>query len=195
MFLDSDGNFPTWLKWTIGAGIIVGLGIAAIAVGGTIIVGSLVGASIGAGLGLVSGITLDNEGFKFDWDKAATGFMLGSITGAISGAIGAKIDTLSKFGTFAKQSITSGVDGVISLGAYFGQSAIHGERVSLGGALISLGSGLFSFADPSGSKVFDALWGPIMGAEIAWAYDMISSLNINKRRSARTFGYFNYGGN
>lgn len=112
--------------------------------------------------------------------------MFGSITGAISGAIGAKIGAIAKLGTYGQQAIMAGIDGTLSLGAYLGQAGIHGDRISLGGALISFGSGLFSFADPTGYKVFDAIWGPMMGAEIAWAYDLISGMdrkpNVATRR-------------
>jgi len=181
MYLDSDGNFPQWLKWTIGGVIIIGLGVAALTIGGAVIIGASIGAIVGAGVGLMSGIKLDENGLTFDWDRAATGFMFGSITGAISGAFGAKINGISNLGTFAQRSIMAGIDGTLSLGVYLGQAGIHGDSISLGGALISFGSGLFSFAEPTGYKVLDAIWGPMMGAQIGWAYDTYS--NMNKKRT------------
>lgn len=179
MYSDPSGNMPEWLKWTIGIGIIVGLGVATVLTGGAaaaILGSAFLGASVGGAVGIISGVSLDEDGFHFDSNKASTGFMLGSITGAISGAIGAKVGAIAKLGTYGQRAIMAGIDGTLSLGAYLGQAGIHGDKISLGGALISFGSGLFSFADPTGYKVFDAIWGPMMGAEIAWAYDLISGM-------------------
>ena len=191
MYSDITGYFPQWLKWTVGAGIIVGLGVIALTIGGPIVIGALIGALVGAGVGFISGVSLDENGVSFDWDMAATGFMLGSITGAISGAVGAKFGLLSKSMTFAQRSIMAGVDGTLSLGAYLGKAAIHGDKVSLVGALIASGSGLFRFADPTGYKVFDALWGPIMGAELAWGYDLLSNLNRKQNIATRYMILYN----
>lgn len=47
MYLDPSGNMPQWLKWTIGFGIILGLGIAALTIGGAVIIGASIGAKIG----------------------------------------------------------------------------------------------------------------------------------------------------
>ena len=187
MYSDPSGNMPEWLKWTIGGAVIVGALIAVIATGGAAIaVGAFVGSLVGGGVGLISGVSFDENGFHFDSNKASTGFMLGSITGAISGAIGAKVGAMAKLGTFGQRAIMAGVDGTLSLGAYLGQAGIHGEKISLGGALISFSSGLFSFASSTGYKAFDAIWGPMMGAEIAWVYDLITGMdrrpNVATRR-------------
>ena len=93
MYSDPSGNMPEWLKWTIGIGIIVGLGVATVLTGGAaaaILGSAFLGASVGGAVGIISGVSLDEDGFHFDSNKASIGFMLGSITGAISGAIGAK---------------------------------------------------------------------------------------------------------
>ncbi len=179
MYIDGDGTIPEWLKWTIGGIVIAGALVSVILTGGASVIdiGAFIGSMVGGGVGLISGISLDENGFHFDSNKASTGFMFGAITGVISGAIGAKIGAISKLGIFAQRSIMAGIDGDLSLGAYLGQSAIHGDKISLGGALISLGSGLFNFANPTGYKAFDAIWGPMMGAEIAWVYDLFSGLD------------------
>ena len=191
MYFDPSGNMPQWLKWTIGFGIILGLGIAALTIGGAVIIGASIGAIVGGSVGIIGGISFDENGFHFDSDKASTGFMFGTITGAVSGALGAKIGGISKIGTFAQRSIMAGIDGSLSLGAYLGQAGLHGEQISLGGVLISIGSGLFSFAEPTGYKVFDAIWGPIMGAEIAWVYDVFNKFNKNQNVSTvRLTPYF-----
>lgn len=176
---DPTGHFamPTWLKWTIGAVVLVGTVVAAVATGGAALaVGAAVGAGVGAGLGLASGITLDeNGGFSYDWDKAASGFMFGSITGAISGVAGAYFDEAIKAGSMLAKGAMALIDGTLSLGSYIGQTALdsHISDVTLGGVLISFGSGLFSFADRFGGWL-DDVWGPMMGAEIAWAYDLFT---------------------
>lgn len=191
MYSDPSGNMPQWLKWTIGFGIILGLGIAALTIGGAVIIGASIGAIVGGSVGIIGGISFDENGFHFDSDKASTGFMFGTITGAVSGALGAKIGGISKIGTFAQRSIMAGIDGTLSLGAYLGQAGIHGDSISLGGALISFGSALFSFAEPTGYKVLDAIWGPIMGAEIAWVYDVFNKFNKNQNVSTvRLTPYF-----
>lgn len=191
MYLDPSGNMPQWLKWTIGFGIILGLGIAALTIGGAVIIGASIGAIVGGSVGIIGGISFDENGFHFDSDKASTGFMFGTITGAVSGALGAKIGGISKIGTFAQRSIMAGIDGSLSLGAYLGQAGPHGEQISLGGVLISIGSGLFSFAEPTGYKVFDAICGPIMGAEIAWVYDVFNKFYKNQNVSTvRLTPYF-----
>ncbi|MDY0294994.1 MAG: hypothetical protein RBQ71_04220 [Acholeplasmataceae bacterium] len=189
MYSDITGYAPEWLKWTIGLGIIIGLGVATVLTGGAaaaILGSAFLGAFVGGSVGLISGISFDEDGFHFDSNKASTGFMLGSITGAITGAIGAKIGAIAKLGTFGQRAIMAGVDGTLSLGAYLGQAGIQGEKISLCGVLISFGSGLFNFADPTSYKIFDAIWGPMMGAEIAWVYDSISGMdkrpNVATRR-------------
>ncbi|NLK12839.1 MAG: RHS repeat-associated core domain-containing protein [Candidatus Phytoplasma sp.] len=188
MYLDFGGNMPEWMKWTIGVTVIVGSFVAAVATGGaSLAVGTFVGSLVGGGVGLIGGFSFDENGFHFDSNKASTGFMLGSITGAISGSIGAKISPMSKLGTFGQRTIMAGVDGTLSLGGYLGQTVIHREKISLCGVLISFGSGLFSFAEPTGYKILDSIWGPMMGAEIAWAYDMLSGMNKRSNVAALRF--------
>ena len=185
MYSDITGNMPQLMKWAIGAVIIVGLAALTLTVGGAILSGALVGAFFGAGTGLISGISFDENGFSMDWDRAATGFMIGSIVGAISGSFGAQVKTLANLGTFAQRGIMVGANGTLSLGAYMAQAGINGDRVSLGGAAVALGTGLFSGASSTGNKMFDAFWGPMMSAEAGWTYDLLSSA-IRKSNVATT---------
>ncbi|MDE6047747.1 MAG: hypothetical protein K2F56_03865, partial [Anaeroplasmataceae bacterium] len=183
-YVDPDGHMPWWAALLIGGSIIVGLAVASVFTAGTvgaIVSGALAGSIINGALGFASGITLDENGWSFDWDKAATGFMCGTITGAISGAVSAGISNGFSFaghafekGSYAIRGIKAGVDGLLAMGSYMAQSAINGSEISVVGSLISLGTGLLNFADPMG-KIFDTIWIPTIGAEIAWGYDMISS--------------------
>ncbi|MGD9570241.1 MAG: hypothetical protein AB7V48_18340 [Sedimentibacter sp.] len=105
MYLDSDGNSPTWwnpFTWSneakIIAGIVIiaGLAIATVATGGAaggvvgfILAGAFKGAAIGAvsgGLisGAIGGLTSGSwEGFV---DGFSTGFMTGAFIGGVTGA-------------------------------------------------------------------------------------------------------------
>ncbi|PKK93047.1 MAG: hypothetical protein CVV61_06625, partial [Tenericutes bacterium HGW-Tenericutes-6] len=191
MYSDITGYAPEWLKWTIGGIVIAGCLAAVILSGGSVIAfGAFAGSLAGGITGLVNGISFDEDGFHFDSDKASTGFMLGSIVGAISGSIGAQVGTISKLGVFAQRSIMAGVNGTLSLGVYISKAAIDGDSISFGGAMIALGSGVFSFADPTGYKVFDAFWGPMMGAELGWTYDLISNLYRNSNTATRILTYY-----
>ena len=179
MYSDISGTMPEWLKWTIGGVVIVGCLVAVIATGGAAIaVGAFYGSFAGGAVGLINGVSFDEDELHFDSDKASTGFMFGSIVGAISGATSAQVG-VSKLGIYAQRSIMAGLNGSLSLGVYISKAAIDGDAISFSEAMIAFGSGLFSFADPTGYRMFDALWGPMMGAEIAWVYDLFSSLNSN----------------
>jgi len=191
MYSDITGYAPEWLKWTIGGIVIAGCLAAVILSGGSAIAfGAFAGSMVGGITGLVNGISLDEDGFHFDSDKASTGFMLGSIVGAISGSIGVQVGATSKLGVFAQRSIMASVNGTLSLGAYISKAAIDGDSISFKGAMIALGSGLFSFADPTGYKVFDAFWGPMMGAELGWTYDLLSDLYRKSNTSTRMLTYY-----
>ncbi len=142
MYSDITGYAPEWLKWTIGGIVIAGCLAAVILSGGSVIaLGAFAGSLAGGITGLVNGVSIDEDGFHFDSDKASTGFMLGSIVGAISGSIGAQVGTISKLGVFAQRSIMAGVNGTLSLGVYISKAAIDGDSISFGGAMIALGSG------------------------------------------------------
>ena len=186
---------PQLLKWAIGGTLIAASIALTIATGGaaagtiaaavhTVATGAMIGSIASAAIGTVaSGITYDGEKFGWDWDNAATGFMLGSITGTISGAIGGALDV----GGIAAESwlargIMAGTDSVLGLGSYFAQNAINHtmDNVSFMGAAISFAGGLFSLGTPT-YKVFDAIWGPTMASEIAWVYDTIR-VRIKNRR-------------
>ena len=92
MATDETGTMPNWLKWLIGAVIIVGLGVATVFTGGAagVILGAAfygaVTSAVGGALvgGILGGITGGWQGFL---DGAASGFMSGAITGAITGAL------------------------------------------------------------------------------------------------------------
>jgi len=82
----NGGWIPNWLKWTLGAVIIVGLGVATILTGGA--AGAIVtGAFIGAGVGGVSSIAI---GFATGQSLSdiANNFLSGVLIGGITGAIG-----------------------------------------------------------------------------------------------------------
>ena len=169
---------PTWLKFGVGIAVIAGTIVAAVVTGGAALaVGAAIGAGLGAGLGLASGITFDdNGGFTYDWDKAGTGFMFGSVTGAISGLAGTYFSGAIEAGSMLAKGTMALIDGTLSLVSYIGQTAMDGHisDISLGGALISFGSGLFNFANPLGNWL-DYVWSSTIGAELAWSYDVIKN--------------------
>ena len=106
MYVDQNGNMPTWAKWLVGGLVLAGVVAAAVLTGGaSIAFGAAIGSGVGAILGVASGITLDENGWSFDSEKAANGFMLGTITGAISGAVSGG---LSKGFTFAGHFVEKG---------------------------------------------------------------------------------------
>ena len=176
---DPDGHMPRWAKYLIGVVVSVGIiAVTAVAGGAALAAGAAIGAAVGAGLGVLSGVTFDENGKAiFDKDKAASGFMFGSITGAISGLVGTHFGNLYGTGSMLTRGIKAGVDGVLSLATYVGQNALDGsiKDVTLAGSLISLGSGLLNFVDPFDNSM-DLWWVPAMGAEVAWVYDNIYNL-------------------
>lgn len=195
MYYDPDGHMPQCVKWTIGGTLIAASIVLTIATGGaaagpiaaavhTVATGAMIGSIASAAVGTVAGgITFDGGKFGWDWDNAATGFMLGSITGTISGAIGGGLDLLGiEAESWLARGIMAGVDSVLGLGSYFAQNAINHtmDNISFMGAAISFAGGLFSLSTPT-DKVFDAIWGATMGAEIAWLYDTIR-VGIKNRR-------------
>lgn len=195
MLFDESGNMPSWAKWLVGGLVIAGAALATVLTGGAAVaVGALAGSIVSGALGVASGITLDENGWSFDADKAATGFMCGTITGAISGAVSGGISDGFTFaghafekGSYVIRGIKAGVDGLLAMGSYMAQSAINGSEISVVGSLISLGTGLLDFADPMG-KIFDTIWIPTIGAEIAWGYDMINNA-IKKRNQKFSMAY------
>ncbi len=190
MYSDGSGNLPKWAqiatKFAVGLVIITGLTILAVATAGTgvaaITAGAAIGASVGGAAGMISGITVDESDIGYDWNKASTGFMLGTITGAISGAVGGGLSKSIETGSYISRSILALVDGTLSVGSYYAQAAIDGElhKTSGVGALISFGTGLFDLCNPLDSFM-DYLWSPIIGAEIGWTYDVLYGLFEQKK--------------
>src|SRR5690554_6772722 len=101
MYIDRDGNFPEWLKWTIGGAILVGLGVATCLTFGaaapitgtaaTLVVGAFTGAAISAGVGVGVAALTDGD--------MADAFMWGAITGGIAGAASAGLGTVAFSGS------------------------------------------------------------------------------------------------
>lgn len=176
---------PKWLKWVIGGAVIVGLGIATIATGGAT-APALIASGANAVAGLIGGLSWDDNGFYYDWDKAATGFMTGSIIGAVSGGVSAGLLSGAKMATesFAYRGIMTCVDGVLGIGQYFAQNAINGSINSMSGVgvFFAFAGGLFDMGMPVG-KIIDAIWGPVMTAEIGWAYDVITTAKKTREQS------------
>ncbi len=195
MYSDGSGNMPQWAKWLVGGLVIAGALAATILTGGAAIAtGALVGSVISGLLGVASGTTFDENGWSFDVDKAATGFMFGTITGAISGAVSGGLSKGISIGgksfgagNYVVRGIKSGVDGVLGMSSYYAQSAINGTDASFVGGLISFGTGLLNMIDSMG-KIFDAVWAPTIGAEIALGYDIISNA-INKKNETLINSY------
>ncbi len=191
MYVDQNGNMPTWAKWLVGGLVLAGVAAAAVLTGGlaaTIAGSALTGAIVNGTLGVASGIKLDENGWSFDGEKAANGFMLGTITGAISGAVSGGLSKGFTFaghfvekGSYIIRGIKAGVDGLLAMGSYMTQCAMSGSKISVVGSFISLGTGLLNFVDPMGK--IDSVLIPTIGAELAWGYDMIS--NAIKQRNQK----------
>lgn len=166
MYSDGDGHMPKWLKWVIGGTVIVAGVIATVATGGaatgtviaavhTVASGALLGSAISAGIGMVAGGV--NAGIE--------------------------VASLSS-GSYLTRGIMAGIDAALGLGSYFAQNGINGtmNNISFGGAVISFVGGLFDFTTPV-NKYFDAIWGPVMTAEIGWAYDVITTAKKTREQS------------
>lgn len=127
---DNDGDIPNWLKWLIGALIIIvavavtviSAGVAGIGIGAAFAGALGFGASVGGFTGFVAAVTVGAitgatigllgggfsslaSGGSFI-DGAADGFMWGSISGAISGGIGSfKFGGIGNFGPKGKGNV------------------------------------------------------------------------------------------
>lgn len=121
-------------KFAVGAAVIAGLAVAAITIGGPILMGMLVGAAAGAVIGgAIGGVSSTLSGGDF-WDGAADGWMVGSISGAITGGVAAT-------GVGVAGAVLT--DGLVDSGVY-----VY-ETVSKGKSVDPLGLGL-SFAVGAG---------------------------------------------
>lgn len=182
MFADPEGYMPEWLKWTIGGLVLVGSIALTIATGGAAALATP--ALAGAILGLASGIELKEDGLSWNHEKAANGFMLGAIFGAVSGGFGTLLSSGAHIASSSLlyKSIMSGVDGILGLGNYLSQNAMNGTMsdVSAGGVIISIIGGAFDFGNIS-SKFLANIWGPTMATELAWVYDLIYSSKKRKK--------------
>jgi len=190
MFIDENGHMPKWLKLAIGIGVIGGSLIVTLATGGaaagtllasihSVSSGVLLGSSISAVIGMTAGgLKLDENGIGWNLDNAVTGFMIGSITGAISGGVNATLGVVGLSNeSYLARGIMAGTDSLLGLGGYFAQNGINGtmENITVLGAFISITGGLFNFSMPI-NKFFDAFWISTMAYEIAWVYDNLRSL-------------------
>ena len=172
---DGSGHMPEWAYWALGAVVLVGIiGTAVLSGGATLTVGAAIGASVGAGVGVLTGITYDCAGVRFDSKKAASGFLFGAITGAISGLAGAHFSDAIEAGSLLARGAMALIDGILSLGTYIGQTALEGNinDITIVGSLISFSTGLLDFCEPFGD-LFDYIWSPMMGAALGWGYDLI----------------------
>ena len=144
-----------------------------------------------AGIGMVAGgVSLNENGISWNWDNASTGFMLGSITGAISGGFNAGLGVAGLSAeSYLTRGIMAGTDAVLGLGSYFAQNGINGtmDNISFIGATISFAGGLFDFATPL-NRYFDAFWSPATASEIGWCYDTIRN-GVKKKRLGYSFGW------
>ena len=135
-YADPSGNMPKWLGTTLkilaGVAIIAGCIVGSIFTGGMLSV-VLAGAAIGATAGGIgAGIsTAVSGGSIHDFGNA---FLMGTATGAVSGAVAA-----SPLGTWWQ----AGINAAISMAGYSGTQALGGNKITLGGLLVS---GAFGFA-------------------------------------------------
>ena len=162
---DDNGDIPNWLKWLIGALIIVtaavltvvtagGFAAAGAAFAGAIGIGATVsgaagffasvtvGAVIAGGIGLLAGgISSAVSGGNF-WDGAADGFMWGSIGGALSGGYGSFFNNTGLILNSAGKAVGSIPQiigqSVISVGTYIAQSFANNQAPTFIGIISSI---------------------------------------------------------
>ena len=156
---DSDGDIPNWLKWLIGAVIvvvavvtIVVTGGAATGLWGAIVVGAAQGALIGAGIGLATGTI--NGIITGDWSGLADSFMWGSISGLISGGISGGFgyavtneiklvgDIVGSTGKVLGNKINIGLQIAISIGAYIGETLTSNSKFTVAGFVFAVLGGI-----------------------------------------------------
>ena len=156
---------PNWLKWLIGALVIVtaavltvvsagGFAAAGAAFAGAIGIGSAVsgttgflasvtiGAIIAGGIGFFSGgFSSIINGGNF-WDGAADGFMWGSISGALSGGYGTLFSKTGVILNSAGKSVGSIPQiigqSIISAGTYIAQSFANNQTPTFIGLIVSI---------------------------------------------------------
>lgn len=165
---DNDGDIPNWLKWLIGALIIIvavavtviSAGVAGIGIGAAFAGALGFGASVGGFTGFVAAVTVGAitgatigllgggfsslaSGGSFI-DGAADGFMWGSISGAISGGIGSfKFGGIGNFGPKGKGNVFQvGLQTLVSLGSYISKSFANGEKLTAFGIISALFGGV-----------------------------------------------------
>ncbi len=166
---DENGDIPNWLKWLIGAVVIVVAAVATVvtaggfAAAGAAFAGVFTGvavsgaagffASVTVGAVITAGISAVGSGFSSlisggsFWDGAADGFMWGAVTGAISGAFGFMKfkgvgDLHNTFtGLAVGNAIQSIGQSVISFVSYMFTKLSNNETPSIMEALFATGSG------------------------------------------------------
>ena len=163
--VDENGDIPNWLKWLLGALVIVlaaaltvvsagGFAAAGAAFAGALGIGSaaggmtgfLAGVTIGAitagAIGVVSGgISSVINGGSF-WDGAADGFMWGVAGGALGGGFGALfngVGTLFSISGRAVGSIPQIIgQSLIYTGTYIAQSYANGQKPTFIGIISTI---------------------------------------------------------
>ncbi|MBQ9449245.1 MAG: hypothetical protein IJU60_05165 [Acholeplasmatales bacterium] len=187
MYVDPSGEMPTWLKFTIGGIVIVASIIAIPFTGGgsSVFVPVALGATAGGAAGMFSGFSFNDSGFNYDIDKASTGFMFGSIFGAVSGMSGATLSMTTGLTaeSMIYRGVMVGVDGVLSICNYLSQNAINGsiDEITIIGVVISFSGGLLNFCNPI-SRFIDGFINPLIGSEFAWGYDQVRNSIIKKKK-------------
>ena len=137
MYIDPDGHMPKWLKNTLKIGGALLL-TAALVVGtiftpsASIVLEATIGAVIGGVTGAITnGIIFENGEVKWDWKSASEGFLIGTISGAITGALG---EVFSGF-----DPIVQCVGNMVASGAiYTLQGVLLKEPVSLEGLVTTI---------------------------------------------------------
>lgn len=130
MFIDETGEMPKWLSTSLkivaGVAVIAGCVVGAVFSGGALSV-VLAGAALGAASnGISAGIsTLVSGGNVHDF---ANSFLINTITGAISGAVGA-----SSIGVGGQMIINAG----LNITSYVGTQKLNGKDPTLGGIVFN----------------------------------------------------------
>ena len=161
---DDNGEMPNWLKWVIGAVVIVGLAIATVATGGAaggiagfILAGAFKGAIIGAVSGAlisgtIGGIVSVVNGNSF-WsgfaEGAANGFMSGAIVGGITGAISSGIQVANAAKMWDKGTFNSGLKSM----KYHYQTHVINEGFKKGNNIVKYTKDAINFASRNASKL------------------------------------------
>ncbi len=137
MFTDENGEMPKWLSTSLK--IVAGVAVIAACVVGAVLSGGsavLVGAAIGATVsGISAGISTAISGG--DIHDFANSFLMSTVTGAISGAVGA-----SSIGVGGQMLANASLNIV----NYVGTQQLSGKDTTLNGIVFNGAVGIFSVA-------------------------------------------------